>query len=257
MLKSLLSLLPLLSLAAALPVINANVHSGSHHHAKRQADSVASAITGLGDAVPKKVLPATALLTTGGSVDLYPVSGNTSITSESYSKLTKLIPTIMTNAIETSIHSWEIGSLVEALLEVYVPKLAPYEFASSAFEADIPWAALWTVEAWLDGYDWSEGPSTSVNVTSLSDLAKYLDASTTPTILDPQPLIGGDGALGDPVALGMGTWVLARYAMRAEVQQALSTGVTAAQLAWAAGNQLAYLRNGYTSDNGTCRINKE
>jgi hypothetical protein len=243
----LLPFLPALAASIALPQPHLPARNA---HPKRQTARVASAVHNAVTALPKPGLPANALLVTGHSVDLLPVSPNTEINSDTYRTLTRQLPTVMTHAIESSKHSWEIGSLVESLLEVYVPRLAPFEFSRAAFNADIPWAALWVVEAWLKDYDWSGSPGNDNNPTSVVDLAQYLDASTSPTGLWPKPLINGDGALGDPVAMGMGVWLLARYAMRPEVRSGLRSGLSSSQLAWACGNQLAYLRQGATSDNG-------
>jgi hypothetical protein len=172
------------------------------------------------------------------------------IESDAYRSLTRNIPTIMMHAVESSTHSWEIGSLVESLLECYVPRLAPFEFDRTAFARDIPWAALWVVESWMAAYDWTGAPSQGTNPGSVDDLAAYLDESTSPTPLVARPLIDGDGALGDPVALGMGVWLLARYSMRSDVRPGMKSQLSSAQLAWACGNQMMYLRQGYTSDNG-------
>jgi hypothetical protein len=37
---------------------------------------------------------------------------------------------------------WPVTRLVESLLEVYVPRLAPFEFSRAAFNADIPWVVV-------------------------------------------------------------------------------------------------------------------
>ena len=246
--STLLTLAPLLSLALAVP------HPPNHPrnaHPKRQEDVVGSAVAGAIAAMPTWGLSVHALLVSGKSVALSPLTPNYDIHSESYSNLTKQLPTIMTHAIESSKHSWEIGSLVQSLLECYVPKLNSFEFDRSAFSRDIPWAALWVVEAWLASYDWTGSPPSNLNPAQVVDLTVYLDAETTPTALTPKPLIKGDGSLGDPVALGMGVWLLARFAMRAEVRQGMNSGLSAAQLAWACGNQLAYMQEGHTSSNGT------
>lgn len=245
---SFLTLAPLLSLAAAVAHLP---HLPRNAHHKRQEDIVPSAVAGAIAAIPTWGLNVHALLASGKSIALLPLTPNPDINSTSYNTLTKNLPTVMTHAIESSKHSWEIGSLVESLLECYVPKLGSFEFERTAFSRDIPWAALWVVESWLAAYDWSGSPSTNSNPATVVDLAAYLDSTTTPTPLSPKPLINGDGSLGDPVALGMGVWLLARYAMRAEVRQGLNSGLSAAQFAWACGNQLAYMNQGHTSSNGT------
>jgi hypothetical protein len=173
----LLPFLPALAASIALPQPHLPARNA---HPKRQTARVASAVHNAVTALPKPGLPANALLVTGHSVDLLPVSPNTEINSDTYRTLTRQLPTVMTHAIESSKHSWEIGSLVESLLEVYVPRLAPFEFSRAAFNADIPWAALWVVEAWLKDYDWSGSPGNDNNPTSVVDLAQYLDASTSP-----------------------------------------------------------------------------
>lgn len=245
----LLTLAPLLSLALAAPSHHQPHHPRHAHHDKRQAAAVGSAVSGAIKALPTWGFSSNALLVSGKDVTLLPLRPNNKIDSASYTNLTKILPTIMTNAIESSTHSWEVGSLVESLLEVYVPKLGPFEFDRTAFAKDVPWAALWVVEAWLAGYDWTGSPG-NYNPASVTDLAAYLDYSTTPTPLSPKPLINGDGSLGDPVALGMGVWLLARYAQRSDVRSGLSSGLSSAQLAWACGNQLAYLQQGSASENG-------
>jgi len=244
---TLLAAVPLLSLVAAVP--HTPVHP-RHAHPKRQEEVVGSAVAGAIAAMPTWGLNVHALLATGKSIALLPLTPNPEINSTSYSTLTKILPTVMTHAIEASKHSWEIGSLVESLLECYVPKLGAFEFERAAFTRDIPWAALWVVESWLGSYDWTGGPG-ATNPATVVDLAAYLDSTTTPTPTIPQPLINGDGSLGDPVALGMGVWLLARYAMRAEVREGMNSGLSAAQLAWACGNQLAYMNQGHMSGNGT------
>lgn len=248
-LGGLLSLAPLLSLAAAVPP-HQQQHPRHAHYDKRQNNgAIPSAVSVAIKALPTWGLSSNALLVSGKDVTLLALSPNAKIDSDSYKKLTRALPTIMTNAIESSTHSWEVGSLVESLLEVYVPKLGPFEFDRTAFGKDVPWAALWVVEAWLEGYDWTGSPG-NVNPATVVDLAAYLDGSTSPTPLSPKPLINGDGSLGDPVALGMGVWLLARYAQRTDVRSGLTSGLSSAQLAWACGNQLAYLQQGYTSSNG-------
>jgi hypothetical protein len=246
-LLNLLALLPLLSSTCAAPSHNAKHPRQAHH--KRQSNDIPSAVSAALAALPTWGFSSNALLVSGHSVALLAVTPNSNIDSEAYTNLTRSLPTIMTHAIESSTHSWEVGSLVESLLEIYVPKLAPFEFDRTAFAKDIPWAALWVVEAWLANYDWTGSPG-NANPTSVVDLAKYLDWSSTPTPLSPKPLINGDGALGDPVALGMGVWLLARYAMRSDVRSGMTSGLSSAQLAWACGNQMAYLKQGYTSENG-------
>jgi len=242
--------LVLLSPTLAAPHVVEPRHPRDAHPIKRQADKVGSAVDSAIKALPTYGIPAHALLASGQPISLLPLMPAGNISSDTYRSLTRDIPTIMTHAIEASTHSWEIGSLVESLLECYVPKLAPFEFDRTAFARDIPWAALWVVESWMGGYDWTGAPGQGTNPASVDDLAEYLDASTSPTPLVARPLINGDGSLGDPVALGMGVWLLARYAMRSDVRSGMTTQLSSAQLAWACGNQMVYLQQGHTSDNG-------
>lgn len=217
-------------------------------------DDINAAVVHALELVPRPGPSAAALLATGQSVDLLPIAGNSAINAASYGRLTRFLPQVMTKAIESTVHSWEYGALVESLLEVYLPRLTPFAYDSSAYKSDIPWAALWVVEGAIAGYDWTGAPSPNENPSSLAELSKYLDSSTTPTTLSPKPLLDGDGSLGDPASLGFGVWILARFASRADVRAGMKTTHSSAQLAWAVGNQLAYLNQGYRADNGNGTI---
>jgi hypothetical protein len=98
----------------------------------------------------------------------------------------------------------------------------------------------------LYAVDWSGAPSDSKTT---GDIGRFLDWSS-PTPLQPRPLVGGDGALGDPAALGPSTYLLAQYAGREDVRRLLSMR-SKEDYAWAVGNQMAYLSNGIKSSNGT------
>ena len=232
-------LIPTFALLSTIAVTSAAPHTPVHPRQahKRQFIDVGTAVSGAVAALPTWGLNVNAYLVSGHSVDLLPVTPNPIIDSESYTNLTRILPTVMEHAIETSKHSWEVGSLVESLLEVYVPRLAPFEFSRAAFNDNVPWAALWVVEAWLASYDWTGSPG-NYNPSNVVDLASYLNAQTSPTPLSPKPLINGD------------VWLLARYAMRSDVRSGMTSGLSSSQLAWACGNQLAYLQQGVQSDNG-------
>ena len=99
----------------------------------------------------------------------------------------------------------------------------------------------------LTPYNWTGSPNSTPD-----NLALYLDP-TTPTLLYPQPLDDGAGALGDPMSLGTAVWVLAEFAERDDVREALGTR-EAGDYAWAVGNQVAYLKAGNTSSNGGSEV---
>lgn len=55
------------------------------------------------------------------SVRLPAVTPNAQITSPAYTRLTHLLPNVMSHAVAISRHSWEIGTLCNALAELYYP----------------------------------------------------------------------------------------------------------------------------------------
>lgn len=180
------------------------------------------------------------------TVSLAPVTPALTIKSDAYDKLTRLLPRIMTNAVAITDKSWELGALVQALLEVYNPELTSFGYDSPSFNTSIPLAAMQVALSSLYGTDFSGAPSESQ---TRGDISRFLDWSS-PTQLRARPLVGGDGALGDPAAIGPSTYLLAQMAGREDVRKALSMR-SKEDYAWAVGNQLAYLNNGIKSDNGT------
>ena len=181
---------------------------------------------------------------TARSVDLPSVTPNPAITASSYISLTNDIPAILNHAVDISSHSWELGTLTEALLEVYNPSLTPFEWDGGAFGGDVPWAMFSVLLDTISGYNWTGAPNSDPN-----NLADYLDPSTAPSPLISQPLVSGLGSLGDPNSLGPAVWVLAKFAQRDDVKGELSLRC-AGDYAWAVGNQLSYLKAGFTSANG-------
>lgn len=171
-----------------------------------------------------------------------PVTPNASITDSSYQTLTTKLPAILNNAISISNTSWELGTLTESLLEVYNPQLTPFDWDPNS--TAIPWDMLnITFNAILD-YNWTGSPNSTP-----ANLAQYLD-STTPTPLVPQPLVDGDGSLGDPMSLATAVWVLAKFAVESNEWSSTLGLRQAGEYAWAVGNQVAYLKAGNTSSNG-------
>lgn len=180
------------------------------------------------------------------AVSLSPVSRATTINSEAYQKLTRLLPSVLTHAVAITDKSWELGALVQALLEVYNPELTPFGYNAGSFSISIPWDAMKVAISSLYAVDWHGAPSTS-NTTG--DIGKFLDYSS-PVPLQARPLVGGDGSLGDPAALGPSTYLLAQFAGRDDVKRLLNMRAKE-DYAWAVGNQMAYLNNGQKSSNGT------
>jgi hypothetical protein len=172
------------------------------------------------------------------SVNLSSVQPNSAINSASYHNLSDQLPLILKNAVSISNHSWELGTPVETLLEVYNPELTPFGWNPNVANCDtsqVPWAALQIALASLYETDWTGAPS--------------LNSSTSPTALTGATLIDGDGALGDPCSLGSGVWVLAQFCTRDDVRNALGAKSGEAY-AWAVGNQLQHMESGTRNDNG-------
>ncbi|OXG29456.1 hypothetical protein C359_04851 [Cryptococcus neoformans Bt120] len=170
-----------------------------------------------------------------------------SIIASSYKTLTSLIPSILSNANSIAVHSWEIGAFTETLLEVYYPKLSPFEWDANAFDGeDIPWSVLKIATDAISHYNWTGAPGQDFS----KSLQDYLFPDTTPHAHVSQALVGGDGALGDPVSLIPAVWLLAKFAKQNDLRDKLGLRCPE-DYAWAVGNQLDYLFNGPTSDNGT------
>lgn len=156
----------------------------------------------------------------------------------------------MQNAISISTHSWELGTLCNALVELYYPSLSPFAYQGpedSISSNDLPEAMLEVLVATMESYDWTGSPS-SLGATTPDDVSIYL-SNTAPVPLKPQALVPGDGALGDPASLGAAAYIAG------QLIESLNTTIdgarSGADYAWAVGNQLSYLESGSTSDNGT------
>ncbi|WVR00122.1 hypothetical protein IAU59_007264 [Kwoniella sp. CBS 9459] len=168
--------------------------------------------------------------------------------SQSYHRLSDLLPDILENGNSISVHSWELGCLTETLLEVYDPILTPFEWDPEGCQRSVPWEMLTIAQRSLEGYDWTGAPGSTGHTANLGD---YLDTTRTPVPLTPKPLIDGAGSLGDPASLIPAVWLLAKFASRGGVWRKLGTR-SADDYAWAVGNQLIYLLNGPKSPtNGT------
>lgn len=175
-------------------------------------------------------MPVTTSFTPVSGLAFPSVTPSSSITAFSYKTLTSLIPSILSNANSIAVHSWEIGAFTETLLEVYYPQLTPFGWKTSAFDGeDIPWSVL-----------------------KIAKDEDYLFPDTTPHAHVSQALVGGDGALGDPVSLIPAVWLLAKFARQDDLREELGLR-SPEDYAWAVGNQLDYLFNGPTSDNGRFR----
>jgi len=177
------------------------------------------------------------------TVSLPTVTPNPSITSSSYLDLTKKVPTILQHAIAISNVSWELGTLTEALLEVYNPSLTPFAWDPSCFNTDVPDAMIQVTLAALADYNWTGAPNTCSG-----HLPEYLNPDTAPVPLRQQAFVQ-DLALGDPNSLGTAVWVLAKLAKRDDVREQYGLRESA-DYAWAVGNQLEHTRQGNTSANG-------
>lgn len=149
--------------------------------------------------------------------------------------------------MEISNHSWELGAIINSLIEVYNPELSPFDYDPEGC-SEPPWAALQVTCATLANYTWEDSPST---IGVGGDIEDYILNATSPVPLQLRSLVNGDGSLGDPCAPAPGTWVLAKFADRPDVRERLQLEQSAQDYAWAVGNQLAYLQAGKTSDNGT------
>lgn len=190
--------------------------------------------------------PVRGLVYTPPPVNIPNVKGKSAIQSQSYKDLTNRLPQVLRNAVSVSTHSWEIGALTESLLEIYHPKLTPFAWDTNGLtKNDIPWAVLEIIAAAVTDYDWADSPQGN------GDTALYLNPSTAPHALIPQPIIDGDGALGDPAALGMVVWLMTYFSSGSEVRDKLGDKTGSPEgWAWAAGNQLEHLRRGPKNDDG-------
>ncbi|BEJ12619.1 hypothetical protein CspHIS471_0210790 [Cutaneotrichosporon sp. HIS471] len=174
------------------------------------------------------------------------------ISDPSYLTLSTKLPSILDRAIQISSHSWEVGTLTQALLEVYNPRLAPFAYSDAAFHGALggkirvttaPLEAASVAAKFLTNYDFSGAPSEG------GDLNSLLEGGS------PRALVDGGGSLGDPCSLGPAAWVLAHFAD--EIGDVGTPLATETQYAWAVGNQLALLQQGPRSDNGTISHREE
>lgn len=177
-----------------------------------------------------------------------PVMGSKRVRTEEYKKLTQILPKVLANGNKITDKSWELGALVQGILEVYNPELTTFEYDRGGVDGkDIPWNALKVAMSCLYATDFSDAPS-DAGVTG--DIGDFIAGSDSAHPLHPRPLVGGDGALGDPAANSAGTLLLAQYAARPEVKRLLSMR-DKEDYAWAVANQWVYLDHGLKSDNGT------
>ena len=181
-------------------------------------------------------------------VRLPAVKANPQITSPAYIHLTHLLPNVMQRAVTSSVHSWEIGTLCNALAELYFPSVSPFAYLdSSTPSGEEPTAILQVVVASLFDYDWTFSPS-SLGANTPDDLSVYTSEETSPVPLKSMPLSQNDQALGDPVAIGTAAWITAQLIEK--VSTPIDGARCGADYAWAVGNQLVHLRAGVTSSNG-------
>ncbi|KAH9991633.1 glycosyl hydrolase family 88-domain-containing protein [Russula compacta] len=113
------------------------------------------------------------------------------------------------NAVNISTHSWEIGTLAEALTEIEWPALSPLTASSVFPQVPLPW--------WQNAYD----------VLAIAEI--IIDQQTNGTL----PLTNGQGSVGDPASLGQA--VLLRNWTK--------VNLTDTRFSFAAGQQLGYLLN--------------
>lgn len=171
------------------------------------------------------------------------------VKSDKFVTLSTHINTVLSNAIDITAHSWEYGTLTQALLEVYNDNLTPYKWNPLAFTSGS--TLLVDIVANITAgvvaqYDWSGAP----NARSAKSLGTYLSA-TPPVALRPQPLVDGAGSLGDPASVGPAAWLLANFVDRLRVNKQLKSQISSDAYAWATANQLQYLRQGPKDGRGT------
>jgi hypothetical protein len=173
--------------------------------------------------------------------------------------LTKVLPSILANAITQTKHSWEYGALTQSLLEVYHPMYTTFAWDAKGFDtledAYIPWEVLEIANKVLKPYDFSLFDQTNQKGTSSANpaetpLSAYLLQETSPVAIHPQRLLNGDGSLGDPASVAPAVWLLANFADK-EVVRAKMPGLRSGkEYAWAVGCQWAFLLEGHRDENG-------
>ena len=160
--------------------------------------------------------------------------------------MTKLLPKVLTNGNEITDKSWELGALVQSILEVYNPELTSFGYGQQAAGDDIPWNALKVAISCLYAADFSDAPS-DAGVTG--DIRDFIAGDASKHPIQSRPLVHGDGSLGDPAANTAGTVLLAQFAGRKEVKEMLSMR-SKEDYAWAVANQWKYLDGGFKAENG-------
>jgi hypothetical protein len=165
--------------------------------------------------------------------------------------LTRLLPKILENAKSSSTKSWEIGTLQQAILEIYEPYFTPFEWDEAAVrDRPIPWDVFEITKAAMVEYDWSGSPdeTTTKNASRTQQeagtdwLAEYL-SETPPFPVKNLGLIPADGAQGDACSLGPAVWLMAEMADRKEVKER-GGFKNPEEYAWAVGNQKWNLTHG-------------
>jgi hypothetical protein len=165
--------------------------------------------------------------------------------------LTRLLPKILENAKSLSTKSWEIGTLQQAILEIYEPYFTPFEWDEAAVrDRPIPWDVFEITKAAMVEYDWSGLPdeTTTKNASRTQQeagedwLAEYL-SETPPFPVKNLGLIPADGAQGDACSLGPAVWLMAQMADRKEVKER-GGFKKPEEYAWAVGNQMLNLTLG-------------
>jgi hypothetical protein len=158
--------------------------------------------------------------------------------------LTRLLPKIFANAQSSSTMSWEIGTIQQALLEVYDPHFTPFEWDETAVrDRPIPWNVFEITKAAMVEYNWTGSPDETVtkNASRTQEepgkdwLAEYL-SETPPAPVKNLGLILADGAQGDACSLGPAVWMMAQMADRTEVKER-GGFKKREEYAWAVGNQ--------------------
>jgi hypothetical protein len=173
-------------------------------------------------------------------------------------RLTRLLPKVLANAKSSSKKSWEIGSVTQAVLEVYDPHFTPFEWDASAVkDRQIPWDVLDITKAAMVEYDWSGSPDETTTKNASRTLAEsdevwlgeYL-TETPPVPVKNIALVRGDGAQGDPCSVGPAVWLMAQLADREEVKER-GGFKKPEEYAWAVGNQKKNLTIGPQDGNGS------
>lgn len=141
------------------------------------------------------------------------------------------IEKVLKNAESISTHSWERGAYQQSWLSYWRDDLTEFGGRFPLTNVDgvaAPTELLQSAKQSVEQYDWSGAGGESW----------------------PKPLINGDGSLGDPLAIAPAVHILSLFADNSSVRLSLDLR-QAADYVWAVDNQLAYARNGPSSENGT------